>query len=1094
MTVSEPTSEGPTVAVQRLASGGSCPPPPEAPVPTSPREDPRFAKVESEINQTAKQVAKHPKPTTEAKKAAAAAEPPAGDIDAQAKAAHAEKLDAAKPAGFDKKAFIAAVKAAIAAKAPKNLDEADKFATSGKADSVKAEVAGKVTAGKEASAKEIATTTSQTPDASRAKPKKVEPMKAAAPPKPAPPKAGAAMPAKAPPEQTALDAGKCETGAQMAEADVTEEQLTKSNEPEFQGAVAAKKAGEAHSAEAPAQVRESEAATLQNASQGAEQSGREGVEAMVAGRKSATGKVTADQSKAKSADEQARAEITSKIKGIFDATKTDVEKILADLDSSVGEKFEAGEKAAKDAFTADHKGRMERYKDERYSGALGWARWTGDLFAGLPAEANNIFLEAKKLYEAKMEVVISDVADHIGKELQRAKDRVAKGRKEIADYVASQPKKLQKVASAAADEIGSKFDELDSDIDSKQESLVDDLATKYTEARNAVDEEIKELQAANKGLWDKAKDAIGGAIQTILKLKDMLLGVLARAAGAVGKIIKDPIGFLGNLIGAVKSGVLGFGERIVEHLKKALQAWLFGALANAGIEIPETLDLKGIIKLILSVLGLTWTRIRTRIVARIGEAAMNAVEQGAEIFKTLATEGIGGLWKFLVDKLSDLKDTVMDAIQDFVVVKIVKAGITWLISALNPAAAFIKACKMIYDVVMFFVEKGQQIKEFVDSVLDSIESIVSGGVGKVASLIENTLAKILPLLLGFLASLLGLGGISEKIREILEKVQKPVMKVVDAVIKGALKLAGPIIRGVKGLVAKGKAAFAKGKAKLLPAKASADVKAKAKSKLAGMLRGGVDNAGAVESAIATTYAAFRGEGLRSVRVRPGRLGEFDVLVSASKEEVGTTFMLTSLTKLAPKHGEIRMPKSEPEEGKKRATGIMTTALTAKWNGEPIHARFNAEEHKHGEKFEHNPHAEMELIAFVTSNRGVLARAAPGQPDHLEAMITKSPCGDCGRYLASYCRSNGIRLTLILPALHHPQVKGGKQASRDVLLHLLQSGVDLRVPTLDEFASQFEEELTPLSRASWQRKIEKMDMELKKINAEHHRLEKLKAGG
>ena len=40
------------------------------------------------------------------------------------------------------------------------------------------------------------------------------------------------------------------------------------------------------------------------------------------------------------------------------------------------------------------------------------------------------------------------------------------------------------------------------------------------------------------------------------------------------------------------------------------------------------------------------------------------------------------------------------------------------------------------------------------------------------------------------------------------------MKVIDAVIKGALKLAGPIIRGVKGLVAKGKAAVAKGKAKL----------------------------------------------------------------------------------------------------------------------------------------------------------------------------------------------------------------------------------------------------------------------------------------
>ena len=55
----------------------------------------------------------------------------------------------------------------------------------------------------------------------------------------------------------------------------------------------------------------------------------------MSGRANATGKVAADQSKAKAADEQARTEITSKIKGIFDATKTDVEKILAELDTSV---------------------------------------------------------------------------------------------------------------------------------------------------------------------------------------------------------------------------------------------------------------------------------------------------------------------------------------------------------------------------------------------------------------------------------------------------------------------------------------------------------------------------------------------------------------------------------------------------------------------------------------------------------------------------------------------------------------------------------------------------------------------------------------
>jgi hypothetical protein len=42
--------------------------------------------------------------------------------------------------------------------------------------------------------------------------------------------------------------------------------------------------------------------------------------------------------------------------------------------------------------------------------------------------------------------------------------------------------------------------------------------------------------------------------------------------------------------------------------------------------------------------------------------------------------------------------------------------------ALNPAAAFIKAGKAVYDIVRFFVDKASQVEEFVNSVLDSVES------------------------------------------------------------------------------------------------------------------------------------------------------------------------------------------------------------------------------------------------------------------------------------------------------------------------------------------------------------------------------------
>ena len=71
---------------------------------------------------------------------------------------------------------------------------------------------------------------------------------------------------------------------------------------------------------------------------------------------------------------------------------------------------------------------------------------------------------------------------------------------------------------------------------------------------------------------------------------------------------------------------------------------------------------------------------------------------------------------------------------------------------------------------------------------------------------------MVPIIIGFLASVVGLGGIGQKIRAIVQTLQKPITKALDFVIKTGLKLAGPIIRGIKGISGKVKAKVAAGKA------------------------------------------------------------------------------------------------------------------------------------------------------------------------------------------------------------------------------------------------------------------------------------------
>lgn len=779
--------------------------PPVAPIPVRPEEDPAFSQVTGSITNFAQSRKAHPPAASKASEAQAAALPPSYDVAGQAKAAKVDAMDAQQAGSFDKKAFIAAVKAAIESKSPKTLQEADEYKKSGKAGEAKGQVKGLVTQGKEGQAKDIEAATAAPPDQSKAVPKPVTPMAQEQPGQAASLPAAGAVPKPAPAEQVNLAAATHQANQEMADAEVTEQQLAQSNEPEFQQGLADKQAAAEHAQAAPAEFRQQEQQVLQQGKAEASAETAAGVAGMQSTKAAALANLVADKGKTKSKDEAKRAEVTAKVQGIFTATEADVKKILDGIDPKVETAFEKGEAGARAAFEASVEAKMSAYKKDRYGGWLGGYRWLKDKIAGMPPKVNEFYEAGRELYLQRMDGVISDVANIVGTDLTAAKQRIARGKSEIASYVKVLPADLQKVGAEATKEIGDKFSQLESDVNAKQESVVDALATKYVEARKGLDDRIEALQAENKGLVDKAIGAIKGIINTIRELAAMLKNVLSRAAGVVGDIIKNPVAFLGNLIEGVKGGILKFMDNILGHLKKGLMGWLFGALAEGGVEIPDTFDIKGIIKLLASIFGLTWANIRNRLVKQIGEPAMAAAEKGVEIFQVFASQGLAGLWQMLLEKLGNIKDMILEQVKDFVVTKIITAGITWLIGLLNPAAAFIKACKLIYDVVMFFVNNAERIMKFVNTVIDSVADVVRGNVSSVVNKINDVLGQMVPILIGFLASAIGLGGIGQKIREIIQKLQKPVNQALDFVIKTGLKLAGPIIRGIKGFAGKMKA-------------------------------------------------------------------------------------------------------------------------------------------------------------------------------------------------------------------------------------------------------------------------------------------------
>lgn len=307
-------------------------------------------------------------------------------------------------------------------------------------------------------------------------------------------------------------------------------------------------------------------------------------------------------------------------------------------------------------------------------------------------------------------------------------------------------------------------------------------------------------------------DFIGWAGGTVLSLLEIIFSVVApqvvpylkKAGGAFSKIIKAPGTFISTLVKAGKQGFNQFKAKFVTYLRDALFKWLLGSAEGAGIYFPKSFAPLELLKLGLSVLGLTWANLRAKLVIATNETVVKALEEGFQIVKTLVNEGPAAAWQELLKSLSNLKNMVVDAAIDFVKGEVVKIAIEKLVSMLTPAGAFIQAIISIYRTITFIVDKLAQIGRLVAAFIDGIAALANGIVGAAANKVESVLAQGLSLAISFLANFAGLGNIPKKVMQIIKKIQAPVDKAMDKVvawiIAGAKKLGKMAKQGVSMLI------------------------------------------------------------------------------------------------------------------------------------------------------------------------------------------------------------------------------------------------------------------------------------------------------
>jgi hypothetical protein len=521
------------------------------------------------------------------------------------------------------------------------------------------------------------------------------------------------------------------------------------------------------------------------------------------------GSVKGTQETTKKKEEDKRKKITEDIQNIYKKAKDSVEKKLANLETTSLNQFDQGQEKASAKFENTVNNDMNAFKKERYSGPLGWTLKAKDWLLDMDdlPRVKQIFTDARNIFIGEIDTLIKTIIAGSKKVINQCKTEIQQAKDKIAGFVKTLEPELQKYAAQAQKEMTAKLDALDQQVNDKEKELKEKLDQRREQAIKAIDEKIAKMKEKLKGALSKLGSLIADAAMKLFKWAlekagapvEKIMAFLQKAASAFLNIIKSPGTFLGNLIDALTGGFKKFSSNILTHLKNGLMQWLFGAMAEAGITMPTEFSLKAIFALVLQVLGLTPDAIKMKVAKYIGEKNMERIEKVWEFISALISGGIGGLWEEIKEYFTNLKELVIDGIRDWVIAAIIKEAVQWLLSLFNPAGAIIKIAMTIYKIVMFIIERIRQIMAVVEAVIGSLSEIAAGAIGKAIDWIDKALGGLVSLAIGFLANLLGLGGISSAIRGIIDKARKPVHNALDKVIA---KIASGIKTGAKKVAGK----------------------------------------------------------------------------------------------------------------------------------------------------------------------------------------------------------------------------------------------------------------------------------------------------
>ncbi len=354
----------------------------------------------------------------------------------------------------------------------------------------------------------------------------------------------------------------------------------------------------------------------------------------------------------------------------------------------------------------------------------------------------------------------------------------------------------------------------------KLEGHVEDTRSQMTaELMVNAAESVQEVEQLVNSIREKAKSVLGKIADFIREFVDdpirTIINGLLRLAGipraafwrlvdkfkqVLSDIADDPKTFANNLLAALKRGFNQFFDNIAKHLLSGLLNWLFSRLHTVNVQVPNDFSLSSVITFFLQLMGITWERIRRLLAKHIGEQNVAVLERAYELIKLLMDKGPAGILDMLKEELNpkSMFDLVMKAAIDYLIEALIKKVTVRIVAMLNPAGAIILAIEAIYRVGKWIIDNAARIFKLVETVVNGAVALMKGDIGGMAKAIEKALAKLIPPVIDFLAGFLGLGGLPDKVAEVIKGLQSRVESVLDQVIAAVAKRAKALFAKLGG--------------------------------------------------------------------------------------------------------------------------------------------------------------------------------------------------------------------------------------------------------------------------------------------------------